>query len=264
MRIHRYAPAMVLACSVWSTVSMAQDLSRGTWIDLTHTFSADAIYWPTADEFEHEVVFEGETDKGYYYSAYNFAAAEHGGTHVDAPVHFAEGRSTVDQLPVDQLIGPVAVLDVADQCADRDYQVSVSDFERWEATHGPLPGGCIVLLNTGSSRLWPDKNLYMGTEQRGDAAVAGLHFPGLHPDAARWLVENREINAVGLDTPSIDYGQSQGFESHRILFEHEIPALENVAHIDQLPPTGAFLVGLPMKIEGGSGGPTRIIAFLPD
>jgi kynurenine formamidase len=121
-----------------------------------------------------------------------------------------------------------------------------------------------VLLNTGSSHWWPDKKKYMGTEQRGEAAVAELHFPGLDPEAARWLVENRAIKAIGLDTPSIDYGQSTLFESHRILFEKNVPALENVAGLDRLPPVGAVLFALPMKIENGSGGPTRVVAFVPE
>jgi kynurenine formamidase len=261
---------LLLVLALTSALAAAQqaqtlDLARGHWVDLTHTFTRDAIYWPTAKEFEHETVFEGTTEKGFYYTAYNFAAAEHGGTHIDAPIHFAEGHRTVDQLPVDQVIGPAVVVDVAAPArADRDYQVGVADFVAWEAEHGQLPAGCIVLLNTGSSHLWPDKQKYMGTELRGAEAVAELHFPGLDPAAARWLVENRTIKAIGLDTPSIDYGQSTLFESHQILFAADIPALENVANLDVLPPTGAFLVALPMKIAGGSGGPTRITAFIPE
>ena len=242
-----------------------QDLSRGRWVDLTHSFSDKAIYWPTADEFRHATVFEGITEKGFYYSAYNFSAAEHGGTHIDAPIHFAEGGKTVDQLALDQLIGAAVVIDVVEKArASRDYQVAVADFEAWETEHGRLPEGCIVLLNTGSSQFWPDKEKYMGTDRRGEEAISELHFPGLDPEAASWLVENRTIKAIGLDTPSIDYGQSTHFESHRILFDRNIPALENVNNLDQLPPVGAIIIALPMKIEGGSGGPTRIVAFLPE
>jgi kynurenine formamidase len=259
--------AVLLCVAVFGYVQPAfgQELSKGRWIDLTHSFSATSIYWPTADGFVHEVEFEGITDKGYYYTAFNFSAAEHGGTHIDAPVHFAEGGQTVDQLPVDQLIGPVVVIDVVKQArTNRDYRVAVTDFEAWEAEHGRLPEGCIVLLNTGSAQFWPDRVAYMGTDRRGADAVADLHFPGLHPEAATWLVENRDIKAIGLDTPSIDYGQSKLFESHRILFDKSIPAIENVANLDQLPPVGATLFALPMKIEGGSGGPTRVVAFVPE
>ena len=119
------------------------------------------------------------------------------------------------------------------------------------------------MLNTGSAQFWPDKIKYMGTENRGPEAVAELHFPGLHQDAAEWLVENRNIKAIGLDTPSIDYGQSTHFESHQILFERNIPAFENVANLNELPAKGAVVFALPMKIRGGSGGPLRIVAFIP-
>jgi len=256
---------LAMTLTLGSTAPVAgQDLSKGTWIDLTHSFSEKAIYWPTADEFKRTTVSEGMTDKGYYYSAYNFSAAEHGGTHIDAPGHFAKGRKTVDQLEVSQLIGPAVVIDVAAKAGEnRDYQVDVADFEAWEKQNGRLPDGCIVLLNTGSSHLWPNKVSYMGTAERGAEAVSKLHFPGLHPEAARWLVENRNIKVIGLDTPSIDYGQSTMFESHRILFDRDVPALENVANLDQLPVTGATVFALPMKIEGGSGGPTRVVAFVP-
>jgi len=256
---------VLLGSSLWIGVALAQPFDAGHWIDLSHSYSEDTIYWPTEAGFVHEPGFVGMTDKGYYYSSYSFESAEHGGTHIDAPVHFAKGRKTVDQLDIEQLIGPAAVIDVGALCeANRDYQVAVADIERWEGEHGRLPDGVIVLLNTNSSRYWPDREEYMGTDERGDAAVAKLHFPGLHPETAAWLVENRAIGAIGLDTPSIDYGQSTMFESHRILFEADIPALENVAKLNELPATGATVIALPMKIEGGSGGPTRIVAWVPD
>jgi kynurenine formamidase len=240
------------------------DFSSGRWIDLTHAFSAAAVYWPTADTFEHETVFEGMTDKGYYYSAYNFSAAEHGGTHIDAPIHFAKDRETVDTIPVDRLIGPAVVVDVSRGVRDnRDYQVTPGDFIAWEKKNGRIPDGSIVLLNTGSAGHWPDRVKYMGTDERGEGAVAKLHFPGLHPEGAEWLVANRSVKAIGLDTPSIDYGQSTLFESHRILFDKNVPAFENVANLDRLPATGATVIALPMKIAGGSGGPLRIVAWVP-
>ena len=147
--------------------------------------------------------------------------------------------------------------------ANADYQVSLADFDAWERAHGADSGrASIVLLRTGYGARWPDAARYLGTAERGDAAVAKLHFPGLHPDAARWLVAERSIKAIGLDTASIDFGQSTLYESHRVLFERNIPALENLTNLDQLPPTGARLVALPMKIGGGSGGPLRAVAIL--
>ena len=232
-------------------------------IDLTYAFDANSIYWPTAEQFKLETDFEGMTDKGYFYSAYRYSAAEHGGTHLDSPVHFAKGRYTVDQLPLEHLMGPAIVIDVTEKCATNpDYLVSVADFENWEKRNGKIPAGTIVLLRTGFGKFYPDRKKYLGTEERGAEAVAKLHFPGLDPVAARWITTNRSIKAIGLDTASIDYGQSTLFESHRALFEKNVPAFENVANLDQLPAKGFSVIALPMKIKGGSGGPLRIIALL--
>lgn len=241
----------------------AATLPDGEIVDLSHAYGADSIFWPTAEPFTLEKVADGMTPGGYYYAANNFSAAEHGGTHLDAPRHFAEGRQTADQVPLDRLVGPAVVVDVTAASSDADYQVSVADLEGWEASHGRLPDGVILLLRTGFSSRWPDAARYLGTSERGQEAVAKLHFPGLHPDAARWLVANRGIGAIGIDTASIDYGQSTAFESHRVLYERDIPAFENLTALERLPPTGAAVVALPMKIAGGSGAPLRAIAFLP-
>jgi len=235
----------------------------GRIVDLTHPFDATTVYWPTAQPFKLETDFEGMTDKGYFYSAYRYSAAEHGGTHLDSPVHFAKGRYSVDQIPLQQLMGEAVIVDVTSQCsANPDYLVSVADFQNWERRNGRIRTGTIVFLRTGFGKYYPDLKKYLGTDERGDAAVAKLHFPGLDPAAARWLTQNRSIKAIGLDTPSIDYGQSTLFESHRILFEKNIPAFENVANLDQLPLKGFSVIALPMKIKGGSGGPLRIVALL--
>ncbi len=238
---------------------------QGEWIDLSHDFSSATVYWPTAKPFKLQTVSAGMTEGGYYYSAYQFCAAEHGGTHIDAPIHFAKGRLTVDKIPLTQLIAPAIKIDVSEKVAEnRDYQIKAQDLMAWESQHGPIPGGSIVLLHTGFSRYWPDKTRYLGTDRRGAEGVAELHFPGLHPAAALWLVRERRVNAVGIDTASIDYGQSRKFGSHVALMSHDIPAFENVARLEQVPTTGAHLIALPMKIQRGSGAPLRIIAFIPE
>ena len=238
-------------------------LQTGRVVDLSYAFDSDTVYWPTAETFKLEKDFEGVTEKGYYYSAYRYMAAEHGGTHIDAPVHFAKGRNSVDQIPLEQLMGHGLVVDVAAKCAvDPDYLVSIDDFQNWEKQNGKIPSGSIVFLRTGFGKYYPDRKKYLGTDERGAAAVAKLHFPGLDPNAARWLTQNRSIKAIGLDTASIDRGQSTLFESHRALFEKDIPAFENVANLDQLPLRGFSVIALPMKIKGGSGGPLRIVAML--
>ena len=236
---------------------------HGKLVDLTYPFSEETIYWPTEEGFRLKVESAGITEKGFYYAANSFCAAEHGGTHIDSPVHFAQGMPTVDQISLDRLIAAAVVVDVSGKAlSNPDYLVSVADLTAWEKKHGKIGAGDILLLRTGWGRFYPDREKYLGTARRGKEAVPELHFPGLDPEAARWLVENRRVAAVGLDTPSIDRGQSTLFESHRILFKAGIPAFENVAHLDQLPEKGFHILALPMKIQGGTGAPLRIVAIL--
>ena len=255
---------LVAAVFMLSLSVAAAGAENETWVDLTHDLSSEAVFWPTAEPFRLLVDAEGETDAGFYYSAYRFTTAEHGGTHIDAPVHFAKGRQTVDEVPLTRLIGPAFVIDVTKAVdADRDYQIRTDDIVAWERRYGRLPPNAIVLFRTGFGRYWPDAERYLGTAERGDAAVAKLHFPGLHPEAAAWLRNEREVASVGIDTASIDYGQTRTFPTHVTLMEANIPAFENVANLDRLPATGSFVVALPIKIRGGSGGPLRIVARLP-
>lgn len=237
--------------------------NSGQWIDLTHEFNENSIYWPTAEPFKKTTVFEGQTPAGFFYSAYNFAAAEHGGTHLDSPVHFYKGQQSVEQIQLEQLIGPAVVIDISQKTAvNRDYQLSVEDIKAWEAKQGKIPQGSILLINTGFAQYYSDQKKYMGTTKRGEEGVKELSFPGIHPTAAEFIASQRKIKAVGLDTPSLDYGKSTQFASHVALFSHNIPGFENVANLNSLPATGAIVVALPMKIKGGSGGPLRIVAFV--
>ncbi len=244
-----------------STVPLAGDEGPATWIDLTYAFSPDTVYWPTSDPFQLETVFAGRTGAGFYYSAYKFATAEHGGTHLDAPIHFGEGQPANHEIPLERLIGDAVVVDVSARAlSDRDYLIQVADLTAWEREHGPIPPASIVLLRTGYGRFWPDPERYLGTALRGPDGVAALHFPGLHPEAARWLVSSRALRAVGIDTASIDRGQSKTYDAHQVLAAAAVPVFENVARLDELPATGVWVVALPMKIAGGSGGPLRIVA----
>jgi kynurenine formamidase len=239
-------------------------LNSGRWIDLTYDFSADTIYWPTAKVFQLQVESAGRTPAGYYYAANNFCTSEHGGTHLDAPLHFATGKWATDQVPLERLTGPAIVVDVAAQsAANPDYQITPDILEAWERANGSIPNGSIVLFRTGWESRWPDRAKYLGTANVGSEAVAELHFPGIHPETARRLVARGTIDAVGIDTASIDFGQSKTFDTHQTLFAANIPAFENVAQLSRLPITGSFVVALPMKIRAGSGGPLRIVAIVP-
>jgi kynurenine formamidase len=244
-------------------------LDRPAWeqsrlIDLTHSFGADTIVWPTEQDFRLVLQQAGVTPGGYYYASNRLEMAEHGGTHIDAPIHFSEGGQTLDQVPIEHLVGTGARIDVTAQCArDRDYRVSIQDFERWEAAHGRIPTRAIVLVDTGFARFWPSRQRYLGTEMRGQEGVQALHFPGLHPEAAAWLVRERQVKAVGIDTASIDYGQSSKFETHVALLSQNVPVFENLSDLRDLPYRGFDVIALPMKIAGGTGGPLRVIAVLP-
>jgi kynurenine formamidase len=253
---------LLLAGTTPGAAPAAAPALPGTLVDLTHAFDADTVYWPTAEAFHLEQVARGVTEKGYFYAANQFCAAEHGGTHLDAPIHFSASGRSADEIPLEQLVGRGVRIDVSGPCAkDHDYRIGVADLEAWESQNGRIPDGAIVLLQTGWSSRWNDRTAYLGTARTGAEAVPLLHFPGLHPDTARWLVGERHVKAIGLDTASIDYGQSQLFETHVLLFAANVPAFENVANLERLPVKDFVVAALPMKIRGGTGGPLRIIAW---
>lgn len=262
MRIDR-----IFACAllVVGCAQRAPDpIESRTLVDLSHAFDAATIFWPTEEGFVLERGFAGTTEGGWHYEANRFRSAEHGGTHLDAPIHFAAGAPTADAVPLERLVGAAVVVDVTAACAaDRDHAVSLADLAAFEAAHGRIPDASIVLLHTGFARFWPDRAAYLGTAERGPGAVAKLRFPGLSAEAARWLVDERRVRAVGIDTASIDPGVSTTFESHRVLGAARVPVFENLAALDRLPARGFEVVALPMKIAGGSGGPLRAIAILP-
>jgi len=239
------------------------DLSGYELIDLTHPFGAETLYWPTSPiGFELKVLSRGKTDAGYFYAANSFCAAEHGGTHLDAPFHFSQSGDTTDKIRLDRLVAPAVVLDVSEKASrNPDLQATVADVAAFEARYGRIAAGSIVLLRTGWSRNWPHRKEYLGSDRPGDAS--DLHFPGWGQEAARMLIEERGARALGLDTASIDPGNSKDFPVHRLAAAANVPGLENLDGLDRLPATGALLIALPIKIEGGSGGPLRAIALVP-
>ncbi len=248
------------ACNTHQPV--AEKFSNLKWIDLTYTFDSSTLYWPNnPTSFVHHTDAEGKTPLGYYYSSYSFCAPEHGGTHIDAPVHFAENKLTLDKVPLSSLMGNAVVVDVsAKALANRDYLVSIEDVQQWEKENGELAPDMIILFRTGYGKFYPDREKYFGTSKTGEEAIPELHFPGIDPECTRWLVEKKNIKALGLDTPSMDYGQSKDFKTHQVLLGANKPGFENLANLDQLPSKGIYVVALPMKIGKGSGGPLRIIA----
>jgi kynurenine formamidase len=252
---------LLLLALLLPPLAAAHDLASARLVDLTHAFGADTVYWPTARPFTLEAVAHGRTPGGWWYAANQFCAAEHGGTHLDAPIHFAEGRQTADAVPLDRLVGPAVVVDMAARAArDPDALLEPADLEAFERARGRIPERTIVLVRTGWSRHWTDRARYLGTA---DEDVTKLHFPGVSAAAARWLVAERRVRAVGIDTASIDHGPSRDFAAHQAFAAADVPIFENLDRLDALPPTGATVVALPMKIRGGSGGPLRAVALLP-
>ena len=232
-------------------------------VDLSHAYGGDTLYWPTdTDGFRLDTLAEGETPGGYFYAAKAFATAEHGGTHLDAPFHFAVGGDDAASIPLDRLILPGIVIDVSEAAsADPDYLVTVEDVTAWEEEHGRVPAGSAVLIRTGWAAHWPDALAYLGDDTPGE--TGNLHFPGIGAAATRLLVEERRAGLLGIDTASIDHGQSTDFIAHQIGAAAGVPNLENVADLSGLPPTGFLLAALPMKIERGTGAPVRIVALIP-
>jgi kynurenine formamidase len=257
---------IVLICLAgFPAAATAQQIDLGTsrLVDLTHPFNSETIYWPTSPSaFQLQELAHGQTEGGYFYSANAFCSPEHGGTHLDAPIHFAENGLTAEQIPLKQLVGPAIVIDVAAAAAqDPDYRLTLADVLEFEQEHGRIAPGTIVLLRTGWSRYWPDRVRYLGGDTPGDASR--LHFPSYGEEAARLLVEERGVAALGADVASIDYGQSRDFIVHRVAAGRNVPGFENLTNLDELPPRGAIVIALPVKIERGSGGPLRAIAIVP-
>lgn len=237
-------------------------LSSKRLLDMSYSFDESTVYWPTDKSFRWEQNRWGPTANGYWYASANYAASEHGGTHLDSPVHFAEKGDTTEKITLDRLVSTANVIDIQSKCkSNRDYELTISDIQFWEKANGPLEAGCIVVVRTGWGQFWPDKKKYLGSDVPGD--VANLHFPGISPRAAEYLVKNRKIDGVAIDTPSLDFGQSKLFETHRILLGANIYGIENLAQAEILPVKGAAIIALPMKIKGGTGGPIRVMAVLP-
>ncbi len=261
-QIWRLAAVSALTAGIWATPAPAQpnSIDDSKIVDLTYSFDGSTIYWPTSKPFTWEKEAWGRSD-GFWYTAARYSASEHGGTHLDAPIHFSEGKQTADAIPIANLVGPAAVIDISAAASkSADALLTPADIESWELEHGRIPAHAILMVRSGWGSRWGDKKAYLGTDKPGD--TVNLHFPGISREAAELLVQ-RGIDAVGIDTASIDHGPSKDFMTHRVLNGADIYGLENVANLDKLPPTGATLIALPMKIAGGTGGPVRIIAILP-
>ncbi len=228
-----------------------------TIIDLTYPLNSNNAYWPgpSYSPFKYKTV---ATLKNNGVFSGTYSTPEHLGTHIDAPNHFENNQLSVDKLKLENLIGHAAVIDISTKTErNADYQLTVEDIILWEKLNGQIQDGSIVLLNTGWWKKWNDYDKYKNADEDNE-----LHFPGYSKDAARFLIEKRNIRGIGIDTLSADYGISTDFAVHHIINGAHKYILENVANLDKLPPKGAILIIAPIKIEGGSGGQARIWAIL--
>jgi kynurenine formamidase len=256
---------LAIGCAAPPEEPTGLDLSSAQLVDLSYAYDESTLYWPTSpSSFELHELAHGPAPGGYFYSAYSFSTPEHGGTHLDAPVHFSETGRTVAQIPLRQLFGRGIVIDMSDAASrDPDALLDVETVRGWEERNGPIAEGTIVILRTGWGNRWEDgAKAYLGDDTPGDAS--NLHFPGYGEEAARFLVEERKVGALGIDTASIDHGPSKDFRVHRLAAARNVIGLENVAQAEELPEKDLWIIALPVKIGKGSGGPVRIVALLPE
>ncbi|HZY59916.1 MAG TPA: cyclase family protein [Candidatus Binataceae bacterium] len=261
--MRRLAIAILIWASLVATGYGAMpDINTAKILDLTHTLDKSTIYWPTESGFQFHYEHYGMTPGGYFYASGYFASPEHGGTHMDAPLHFNRDGASVDKVALTQTIGPAAVIDFSERAAkDPNATLMVADIQHYETAYGRIPDGAIVVARSGWGRFWPDRKLYMGTDKPGD--VAGLRFPGFSPEAVNFMLKDRKVIALAIDTASMDPGISKDFPVHRLWLGANRPGFENLANADKLPPAGAIIFCVPMKIGGGTGAPARIFALLP-
>jgi len=260
---YKKSTVFIFMCLVIVAFLYAKDF-KGKLLDMTYPYDENTIYWPTAKPFKLHKLNWGMTEAGYWYASNEYSASEHGGTHVDAPIHFAQNGRTIEQIPLEEWIGPAAKIDVTAKCEkNRDYLLSFQDIKTWEKKYGKIPDDAWVIMYTGiNTKYYPDKKKVLGTDKKGEEALPELSFPGFSPESVEFLVKKRNITGIAIDTPSIDYGKSKDFKAHQILCAADKLALENIANLDKLPPSGATLYVIPMPIKDGTGAPARVFTFL--
>jgi len=223
-------------------------------IDLGHVIRATDPAWDAAPAFQRSVVATIDKDG---YAGGKITIEEHFGTHVDAPAHFSPGGWTVDRIPIERLYRAGVRIDVSKQAAaNPDYRVTAADIEAFEKSAGRIAEGVVVFIATGWDRYWPDRAKYMN-EKNGVK-----HFPGLSTEATALLARDRRVTGIGIDTPSIDYGPSTGFEAHHVSMPLNVYHIENLTHLLDLPATGFQVIVAPINIGAGSGGPARVFALV--
>ncbi|KAL5015296.1 hypothetical protein ScPMuIL_009566 [Solemya velum] len=232
-------------------------------VDMSHDLSIATPFWVGMPRFNFTILNRNNTSRGFWLENNAFQIAEHGGTHLDAPAHYYKGSWRTQLIPMDSLFGPGVVINVTDKVlTNPDYRVKTSDLSQWEANYGRIPPNAVIIMNSGWQYKFPNKTRVFNTTDPEDPST--YHFPGWHEEAVQWLVDNRQVNIIGVDTPSTDYGQATHFPVHVLLGKYQIPGLENVANLDNVPKHGAIIYAPVVKLHDGSGGPARVFATYDD
>lgn len=230
--------------------------SKSSVIHLSHIIDTDIPQWQGDPPVELDTVAELEKD-GYYLR--RFSLGEHSATHINAPKSFHSFGVGIDKYPAESLVVSAVVIDIRAQSAvNFNYILTVADVLAWEEEYGEIPAGSVVILYTGWQDKWCDKDAFFNQDAQGS-----LHFPGFGSDAIQFLLDERQIAGVGIDTHGVDSGQDSTFAINRLVLEKPRIVLENLTNLDQLPPRGAMLAIAPLLLHDGSGSPVGVLALVP-
>jgi len=228
---------------------------RAEVVDLTHDLREGIPIFPGGIPFTLETLTQ--VSDGYYMNS--FVSGEHTGTHVDAPAHFGKGLPAVDEIPPTRLVSQGILIDVQSKsAANPDYVLTLVDLQTWEKTNGRIAPRTLVILNTGWHQRWENPDRYLNRDDAG-----ALHFPGFSAEAARFLLKERDVNGIGIDTASVDPGKSATFDVHKAMLQGGRYQVENLDNLNLLPVRGFSVIVAPMKISRGSGAPARVLAIVP-
>ncbi len=234
----------------------SKNITYSQVIHLSHIINPDIPQWQGDPPVEFETVAQIEKD-GYYLR--RFSLGEHSATHINAPNSFYSFGVGIDQYPAESLLVPVVVISIREQArANPDYALTVADILAWEKQHGKISAGSVVLLYTGWQEKWFENKAFMNQDTQG-----GMHFPGFSRDATKFLLDERQIAGVGIDTHGVDSGQDTAFATNRLVLEKPRIVLENLTNLDRLPAKGAMVVIGILRLRGGSGSPVGAIALVP-
>ncbi|MGE5660251.1 MAG: cyclase family protein [Actinomycetota bacterium] len=233
-----------------------QSITYSEIVDLSHVIESNIPIWPGDPPVEFEEIAEIKTD-GYYLR--KFSMGEHSGTHFNAPNSFDSTLTSIDCYSPQSLVVPAVVLDLRDRVAvNADYALRIADIEAWENQYGMIPPGCLVILFTGWQANWENSQAFFNADDLGQ-----LHFPGCGAAAIQFLLEERQIAGLGIDTHGVEPGIDSSFCVNKLVLSKSGIILENLANLDRLPATGATLVIGILRLKGGSGSPVSVLAFIP-